>query len=116
MLQLEKKQIEYGGQSYEVCCNMKVLEALQDKYGSMKAVFEADVNTVSTDLFLIMLSRVRAKRGEEPVTLDDIAEEYNPAMIEETDVFGMFLRAMSAKAAHRQQDQAAGTVENAGKN
>ena len=101
MLQLEKKKIEFRGETYEVCCNMKVLEVLQDKYGSMKEVFASEINKVSADLFVIMLNSARAKCGEEPITLDDIAEDYNPAMIQDTDVFGVFLRAMSADTARQ---------------
>ncbi len=101
MLQLERKKIEYQGKEYEVCCNMRVLEDLQTKYGDMKSVFGSEINKVSADLFVIMLSWARAKCGEEPITLDDIAEDYNPAMIQDTDVFGMFLRAMSADTARR---------------
>ena len=101
MLQLEKKTIEFRGETYEVCCNMRVLEKLQDKYGDMKTVFASEINKVAADLFVIMISRAREKRGEEPITLDDIAEDYNPAMIQDTDVFGMFLRAMSADTARQ---------------
>lgn len=101
MLQLEKKKIEFRGREYEVCCNMRVLEKLQDKYGDMKTVFGSEVNKVSADLFGIMLNHARAKCGETQITLDDIAEEYNPAMLQDADVFGMFLRAMSADAARQ---------------
>lgn len=101
MLQLEKKKIEFWGREYEVCCNMRVLEDLQTKYGDMKTVFGSEINKVSADLFVIMLNRARAKCCEDPITLDDIAEDYNPAMIQDTDVFGMFLRAMDADTARR---------------
>ena len=113
MLQLEKKEIEFRGNKYEVCCNMRVLEDLQAKYGSMKTVFGSEINKVAADLFVIMLNRARAKCGEEPITLDDIAEDYNPAMIEDTDVFGMFLRAMSADNARQ---KLAADAEAKGKN
>lgn len=113
MLQLEKKKIEYQGEPYEVCCNMRVLEDLQTKYGDMKTVFGSEVNKVAADLFVIMLNRARAKCGEAPITLDDIAEDYNPAMIQDTDVFGMFLRAMSADTARQ---KLAADAEAKGKN
>lgn len=101
-LQLEIKAVEYRGARYELRCNMKVLDRLQDAHGgSMKAVFDSPIHDVSAELFLLMLNQERARRGEEPVTRDELAEDYNYAMIEDLDVFGMFLRAMDAKTARR---------------
>lgn len=103
-LQLEQKTVEYGGTKYELCCNMAALEELEQAYGgSMKAVFDDDVNHVSARLFRIMLNRARVKAGDEPVEAAEIAEIYSYAMLRELDIFGMLLRAMSPEAAYQAQ-------------
>lgn len=105
-LQLEKKAVEFDGKRYELVCNMEALELLEDEYGgSMKAVMEDSVEHVSAALFRIMLNCARADRGEEPVEKRQISRAYSPAMLQEMDVFGMFLRAMSVDAAKKAQDQ-----------
>lgn len=103
-LQLEKKTVDFGGESYELVCNMEALELLEDEYGgSMKAVMEDRVEHVSAALFRIMLNCARADRGEEPVEKRQISRLYSPAMLQELDIFGMFLRAMSVDAARAAQ-------------
>ena len=103
-LQLEKKTVEFDGESYELVCNMEALELLEDEYGgSMKAVMEDRVEHVSAALYRIMLNCARADRGEEPVEKRKISRLYSPAMLQELDVFGMFLRAMSVDAARAAQ-------------
>lgn len=102
-LQLEKKTVEFGGESYELTCNMEALELLEDEYGSMKAVMEDRVEHVSAALYRIMLNCARADRGEEAVEKRQISRLYSPAMLQELDVFGMFLRAMSVDAARAAQ-------------
>ena len=104
-LQLEKKTVEFGGESYELVCNMEALELLEDEYGSMKAVMEDRVEHVSAALFRIMLNCARADRGEEAVEKRWISRLYSPAMLQEMDVFGMFLRAMSVDAARAAQNK-----------
>lgn len=105
-LQLEKKNVEYGGAKYALCCNMAALEELEQSYGgSMKAVFDDDVNHVSARLFRIMLNRARVKAGDEPVETAEIAEIYSYAMLRELDIFGMLLRAMSPEAAYQKQQE-----------
>lgn len=111
MLQLEKKTVEFDGESYELVCNMEALELLEDEYGSMKAVMEDRVEHVQAALFRIMLNCARADRGEEPVEKRKISRLYSPAMLQELDVFGMFLRAMSVDAAKAAQQK-----DDAGKN
>lgn len=111
-LQLERKTVEFDGESYELVCNMEALELLEDEYGgSMKAVMEDRVEHVSAALFRIMLNCARADRGEEPVEKRQISRLYSPAMLQEMDVFGMFLRAMSVDAARAAQQK-----DDAGKN
>lgn len=111
-LQLERKTVEFDGKSYELVCNMEALELLEDEYGgSMKAVMEDRVEHVSATLFRIMLNCARADRGEEAVEKRKISRAYSPAMLQEMDVFGMFLRAMSVDAARAAQQK-----DDAGKN
>lgn len=99
MLSLEKKTIEFDGKSYELCCNMLALEQLEELHGgSMKGVFEMDVNHVNAELLLIMLNEARADNGEEAVTKRAVGKAFNYAMLRELDIFGMFLRAMSPEA------------------
>lgn len=103
-LQLEKKTVEFDGKIYELTCNMEALELLEDEYGgSMKAVMEDRVEHVSAALYRIMLNLARADRGEEAVEKRKISRLYSPAMLQELDVFGMFLRAMSVDAARAAQ-------------
>ena len=105
-LQLEKKTVEFDGESYELVCNMEALELLEDEYGgSMKAVMEDRVEHVSAALYRIMLNCARADRGEEAVEKRKISRLYSPAMLQEMDVFGMFLRAMSVDAARAAQNK-----------
>lgn len=105
-LQLERKTVEFDGKRYELACNMEALELLEDEYGgSMKAVMEDRVEHVSAALYRIMLNCARADRGEEPVERRQISRAYSPAMLQEMDIFGMFLRAMSVDAAKKAQDQ-----------
>ena len=104
-LQLEKKTVEFDGKSYELVCNMEALELLEDEYGSMKAVMEDRVEHVQAALFRNMLNCARADRGEEAVEKRRISRAYNPAMLQEMDVFGMFLRAMSVDAAKAAQNK-----------
>lgn len=105
-LQLEKKTVEFDGKRYELVCNMEALELLEDEYGgSMKAVMEDRVEHVSAALFRIMLNCARADRGEEPVEKRQISRLYSPAMLQEMDIFGLFLRAMSVDAAKKAQNQ-----------
>lgn len=111
-LQLERKSVEFDGESYELVCNMEALDLLEDEYGgSMKAVMEDRVEHVSAALYRIMLNCARADRGEEPVEKRKISRLYSPAMLQELDVFGMFLRAMSVDAARAAQQK-----EESGKN
>ncbi len=103
-LQLEKKTVEFDGESYELVCNMEALEALEGEYGgTMKAVMADSVEHVSAALFRVMLNLARADRGEEAVEKRRISRLYSPAMLQEMDVFGMFLRAMNADAARAAQ-------------
>ena len=105
-LQLERKAVEFDGESYELTCNMEALELLEDEYGgSMKAVMEDRVEHVSAALYRIMLNLARADRGEEPVEKRQISRAYSPAMLQEMDIFGLFLRAMSVDAAKKAQNQ-----------
>lgn len=105
-LQLEKKAVEFDGKRYELVCNMEALELLEDEYGgSMKAVMEDRVEHVSAALYRIMLNCARADRGEEPVEKRQISRLYSPAMLQEMDIFGLFLRAMSVDAAKKAQNQ-----------
>lgn len=105
-LQLEKKAVEFDGKRYELVCNMEALELLEDEYGgSMKAVMEDRVEHVSAALYRIMLNCARADRGEEPVERRQISRAYSPAMLQEMDIFGLFLRAMSVDAAKKAQNQ-----------
>ena len=85
-LQLEKKTVEFDGESYELVCNMEALELLEDEYGgSMKAVMEDRVEHVSAALYRIMLNLARADRGEEAVEKRKISRLYSPAMLQELD-------------------------------
>lgn len=105
-LQLEKKTVEFDGKRYELVCNMEALELLEDEYGgSMKAVMEDSVEHVSAALFRIMLNLAREDLGEEPVEKRRISRAYSPAMLQEMDIFGLFLRAMSVDAAKKAQNQ-----------
>lgn len=105
-LQLEKKAVEFDGKRYELVCNMEALELLEDEYGgSMKAVMEDRVEHVSAALYRIMLNCARADRGEDPVERRQISRAYSPAMLQEMDIFGLFLRAMSVDAAKKAQNQ-----------
>lgn len=111
-LQLERKTVEFDGESYELVCNMEALELLEDEYGgSMKAVMEDRVEHVSAALYRIMLNLARADCGEDAVEKRRISRAYSPAMLQEMDVFGMFLRAMSVDAARAAQQK-----DGAGKN
>ena len=97
-LQLEKRPFRFWGEDYELVCNMAALEDLENCYGgSMKDAMADTVEHVSAKLALCMLNRARKKRGEEPVSEEAFAEELSYAMLQEADIFGMFLRAMSAK-------------------
>lgn len=115
-LQLEHKTVDYNGAPYVLTCNMAALDELQELHGGdMNAVFESPVQPVTAEFFLIMLNRARKKRGEEPVSRADMAEEYSYAMLEDLDIFGMFIRALSSTAAKKKlQDDAA--AENTAKN
>lgn len=113
-LQLEKKVVDFAGRPYVICCNMAALDELQELHGgSMDAVFQSPVNFVTAELFLIMLNRTRRRCGEEPLTREELGEEYNYAMLEDLDIFGMFLRAMNATVARKtlQEDAAAENTE-----
>lgn len=110
-LQLERRSVDFGGARYEICCNMAALDELQDRHGgSMDDVFKSPAQTITAELMLIMLNRARRKLGEEPVTREDLGEEYSYAMMEDLDIFGMFIRSMSAGAARKK------TAEGAEKN
>jgi hypothetical protein len=105
-LQLEKKAVEFDGKRYELVCNMEALELLEDEFGgSMKAVMEKSVEHVSAALFRIMLNLAREDLDEEPVEKRQISRLYSPAMLQEMDIFGLFLRAMSVDAAKKAQNQ-----------
>ena len=98
-LQLEKREFAFQGESYELVCNMAALEDLEGAYdGSMKAAMEDTADHVTAKLMLCMLNRARKKRGQEPVSREEFAEEVNYAMLRELDVFGMFVRALSPTA------------------
>ena len=104
-LQLERRPFEWNGRSYDLVCNMAALDELQERHGgSMRAVLEAEATPVATELFEIMFARARRKAGEEPVPHEVLAEEMTYAMIEDLDIFGMFMRSLSAKSAHAAQD------------
>ena len=104
-LQLEKKTVDFDGRPYVLTCNMAALDALQALHGdSMEQIFKTPAKFVSRELFVIMLNRARALCGEEPVPDEQIAEEYTYAMLDEMDIFGMFLRSMDASVAKKAQD------------
>ena len=107
-LQLEKIEFLYGGRSYELVCNMAALDELEAAHGSMKNAMESTPNHLAAELSLIMLNRARKKRGEQPVTQEQLSEEYSYAMLRELDIFGMFLRALSPNIGREEKSAADG--------
>lgn len=104
-LQLERKTVDFDGRPYVLTCNMAALDELQALHGdSMEQIFKTPPKFISRELFTIMLNRTRKRCGEEPVDADQIAEEYSYAMLDELDIFGMFLRSMDASVAKKAQD------------
>lgn len=104
-LQLERKTVDFDGRPYVLTCNMAALDELQARHGdSMEEIFKMPPKFLSRELFTIMLNRTRKRCGEEPVDEEQIAEEYSYAMLDELDIFGMFLRSMDAGVAKKAQD------------
>lgn len=93
-LQLETRDVIVGGVKYTLKANMEALEALQDEFGSMGAVYEKTPGEMADGFFRAMLNCARKKNGEEPISKEIIHEDYSYAMLHEMDMVGMLNRAM----------------------
>jgi len=104
-LQLETKEIEYDGEVYTLKANMEALEAIQEEFGSMSAVYNSIPGVIADGFFRAMLNAARAERGEPPVDIKTIHREYNYAMLHEMDMVGMLNRAMFPETALKSENK-----------
>ena len=104
-LQLETKEIEYDGEVYTLKANMEALEAIQEEFGSMSAVYNSIPGVIADGFFRAMLNAARAERGEPPVDKKKIHREYSYAMLHELDIVGMFNRAVIPETALKTENK-----------
>ena len=104
-LQLETKEIEYNGEVYTLTANMEALEAIQEEFGSLSAVYNSIPGVIADGFFRAMLNAARAERGEPPVDKKTIHREYSYAMLHELDMVGMLNRAMFPETALKSENK-----------
>lgn len=95
-IRLETKQLELGGKTYELRCNMAVLDALQEAHdGDFGAIMEAPTLKILPEILAAMLNDYAEDHGWPcDFTAKKVSKMVNYAMLQELDVLGMFTRAV----------------------
>lgn len=112
IIKLEKKQLEFDGRVFEVSCNMAVLAALEEARGSLDAVINLPTFQQAPELLAAMLNDYAEDQGWEiRYTPKQVAQRINLQALNELDVLGMFIRAVSGAEAAPAEDDPDGTSE-----
>ena len=100
-IRLEKKTLEFDGRVWEICCNMAVLDALQEAHGgSFGALAEMDPIKSVTEVLAAMLNDYAEDMDWKiRCTPRMIAKMVPLAAMKDLDVMGMFWRSVSPDAA-----------------
>ena len=106
-IRLEQKPFELEGKTYILCCNMAVLDALQDAHdGDFGAVLELPVRQCTVEVLAAMLNDYAEEQGwEERWTPQALKRKFVYSYLLEQDIFGMFQRALIPKQTGDAEEQ-----------
>lgn len=95
-IRLEKKQFEFDGRVWEICCNMAVLEAMQEAHGGdFGEVMNLPILQAPSEILAAMLNDYAEDMGwEVRYTPKQIAKQVPFSAMRELDIVGMFTRAV----------------------
>ena len=97
MLQLEKKPFVLDGKTYEISCNMAVLEEVEDENGGdFEAVMKLPLRRAAIVFLAAMLNDCAIRRNwHERWTPDELKRRVSLAMLTEADIIGMVTRSLT---------------------
>ena len=116
-IRLETKPFELEGKTYILCCNMAVLDALQDAHGGdFGELFQLPVRQCTVEVLAAMLNDYAEEQGwEERWTPQQLKRKFIYSYLVEEDIFGMFQRALiPQKTDHGAEQPQQKAPENAG--
>ena len=95
-IRLEKKTLEFDGRVWEICCNMAVLDALQEAHGGdFSEVMNLPVMKAPAEILAAMLNDYAEDMGWEiRYTAKHVAKLVPFSALRELDILGMFSRAV----------------------
>jgi len=95
-IRLEKKTVEFDGRVWEICCNMAVLDELQEAHGGdFSAVMNLPSMQAAAAIFAAMLNDYAEDMGWEiRYTPRQVAKLVPFSALQEMDIIGMFTRAV----------------------
>ncbi len=99
-IQLAKKKVEIDGVEYTLCCNMSVLERLQDgQDGDIGHLYQIPIYQAVFLILKAMLDDYCEDEGLIEVPMKRLKKLFSPAQIAEWGVFRMFADSMMVTTA-----------------